>query len=208
MQRYLALLMLALAAVVNAHFQLQYPPPRGVFVEDNEPTFCDGYNTPASNRSIFPLTGGFFTMNSEHPQWTAGVIIATTQDPTSFNNFTQAKPFFQETGEGIFCIPLNFADNSNTTSLQDGQNITIQIVFDGGDGNLYQCADLTLSSSFTIPSNVTCSNATASSTTGSTGTSTGAPASTTSKSAALGKTVSAAITGLVFSICGVAMMAF
>lgn len=31
---------IALASVVNAHFQLQYPPPRGVFVEDDEPSFC------------------------------------------------------------------------------------------------------------------------------------------------------------------------
>lgn len=32
-----------LAAVVStasAHFQLQYPPPRGVFNMNNEPTFC------------------------------------------------------------------------------------------------------------------------------------------------------------------------
>lgn len=25
---------------VSAHFQLQYPDPRGPFVEDNEPNFC------------------------------------------------------------------------------------------------------------------------------------------------------------------------
>ena len=29
-----------LLTVASAHFQLQYPPPRGVFVEDKEPTFC------------------------------------------------------------------------------------------------------------------------------------------------------------------------
>ena len=29
-----------LVTAVSAHFQLQYPPPRGVFVEDDEPTFC------------------------------------------------------------------------------------------------------------------------------------------------------------------------
>ena len=76
-----------LAASVNAHFQLQYPPPRGVFDEDNEPTFCgtirqlhsifddvyfvlDGYLTAITNRSQFPLSGGFFSLNSEHPKWT------------------------------------------------------------------------------------------------------------------------------------------
>ena len=29
-----------LLGAASAHFQLQYPPPRGVFNEDSEPTFC------------------------------------------------------------------------------------------------------------------------------------------------------------------------
>jgi len=33
-------LLTLLAVGVNAHFQLQFPPPRGVFDEDKEPTFC------------------------------------------------------------------------------------------------------------------------------------------------------------------------
>jgi hypothetical protein len=28
------------ATLVNAHFQLQYPQPRGPFNEDDEPNFC------------------------------------------------------------------------------------------------------------------------------------------------------------------------
>ncbi|GLB36372.1 hypothetical protein LshimejAT787_0306600 [Lyophyllum shimeji] len=183
MQRYLALLVLAFAATVaNAHFQLQYPPPRGPFVEDNEPKFCDGYSSAAANRSTFPLTGGFITLNSEHPQWTSGVLVSSSENPTSFNNFNQVVPFSQTKGEGLFCIPLDFSAHANSTQLKDGQNITIQIVFDGGDGNLYQCADLTLSSSFRIPSDVKCTNATGSSatTTGSspTGTSPGSSGAT------------------------------
>lgn len=34
-----------LLAAVSAHFQLQYPPPRGDFVEDDEPTFCGTYSS-------------------------------------------------------------------------------------------------------------------------------------------------------------------
>jgi hypothetical protein len=72
-------------SVVNAHFQLAFPPPRGPFVDDNEVNFCgkvarfvsirvltfaaDNYVDAVSNRSEFPLTGGFFTLNSEHPSW-------------------------------------------------------------------------------------------------------------------------------------------
>lgn len=79
--------LLSFAAIASAHFQLQFPPPRGPFTAANEPTFCgvfrcwwnnypahcrplDGYNNPAANRTQFPLTGGFYSLNSEHPQWT------------------------------------------------------------------------------------------------------------------------------------------
>ncbi|KAL0950891.1 hypothetical protein HGRIS_007650 [Hohenbuehelia grisea] len=127
------------AAVVNAHFQLQFPAPRGRFVEDNEPKFCDGFTSPVSNRTQFPLTGGFFTLNSEHPKWTATALISTSQNPTTFQDFTQALPFFQLTGEGLFCIPLEFS-NSNVTGLTAGQNVTLQIEFNGGDGSLFQAS--------------------------------------------------------------------
>ncbi len=33
-------LLVGLLTTVSAHFQLQFPPPRGAFVEDQEPTFC------------------------------------------------------------------------------------------------------------------------------------------------------------------------
>ncbi|KAG6841056.1 hypothetical protein C0991_002267 [Blastosporella zonata] len=200
---------LALATAVNAHFQLQFPTPRGVFNEDNEPNFCDGYLTPASNRTTFPLSGGFLSLNSEHPQFTTGVLLSTAADPTSFNNFTQVVPYFQTEGEGSFCFQLDFNSFTNTTaSFQNGENVTIQIVFDGGDGQLYQCADLTLSDDATIPSDVKCTNATGSttSTTASTGSSTAAPASTTS-SGAIGKVASAGIAGLVLSAVGAGLFA-
>jgi hypothetical protein len=70
---------------VNAHFQLAYPPPRGPFDDDNEVNFCgnvarfltirvlmfmaDNYVNAVSNRSEFPLSGGFVTLDSEHPTW-------------------------------------------------------------------------------------------------------------------------------------------
>jgi hypothetical protein len=70
---------------VNAHFQLAYPPPRGPFDDNNEVNFCgnvarfvcirdlmsaaDNYVDAVSNRSEFPLRGGFVTLQSEHPNW-------------------------------------------------------------------------------------------------------------------------------------------
>ncbi|KAJ6534481.1 hypothetical protein DFH09DRAFT_890514, partial [Mycena vulgaris] len=154
-----SLLFASLIALANAHFQLQFPPPRGVFVEDDEPTFCDGYDNAVSNRTVFPLTGGFFSLNSEHTSWTAGVTISTKADPATFDDFSTIVPFFQLTGEGVFCLQLDLSA-TNATGLTDGQNVTLEIVFDGGDGQLYQCADLTLSSSTKISLDISCKNTT------------------------------------------------
>ncbi|KAJ7107670.1 hypothetical protein C8R43DRAFT_852310, partial [Mycena crocata] len=151
----------SLIALANAHFQLQFPTPRGPFVEDDEPKFCDGYDTPAGNRTVFPLTGGFFSLNSEHESWTAGVTITTKPNSTSFDDFSTIVPFFKLTGEGAFCIPLDLS-KTNATGLSDGLNVTLQIVFNGGDNTLFQCADLTLSSTANIASTVTCANGTSS----------------------------------------------
>ncbi|EIW64881.1 uncharacterized protein TRAVEDRAFT_159607 [Trametes versicolor FP-101664 SS1] len=194
-----------LLAAVSAHFQLQYPPPRGDFVEDKEPTFCDGYSTAVSNRTVFPTTGGKISINSEHPQWTLGGIIATVQNPDSFDNFTvngafqYVVPFFKTSGEGGFCFPLDLAAQ-NISGAQNGANVTIQLIFDGGDGQLYQCADLTLSDSATIPDSVSCTNATdaavtpvstavATATATSSGTSTASASATQTSNAASAKNV-------------------
>ncbi|KAI0361854.1 hypothetical protein OH77DRAFT_1380458, partial [Trametes cingulata] len=209
----------ALLTVVSAHFQLQFPPPRGPFVEDNEPTFCDGYADAVSNRTVFPTKGGIFSLHSEHPQWTLGGVIATVQDPNSFDNFTSdgqfqfVVPFFKTSGEGDFCFPLDLSA-SKVNGVKDGANVTIQLIFDGGDGQLYQCADLTLSDSAQVPSSVSCKNSTnaavtpvstsvaptATSPSGSSGTSSGSGTSTASPTA----TSNAAVANAAMGLSGVA----
>jgi len=136
---------------------------------DNEVNFCDSYVQAVSNRSEFPLSGGFVTLNSEHPSWTLAILISTVQDPTSFNNFTNssggqqlARNFASGSGEGGFCIPLDL-NNTGIGGVQNGANVTLQYVFNGGDGTLYECSDLTLSNNFSIPSNISCTNATSTS---------------------------------------------
>ncbi|KAJ6562163.1 hypothetical protein B0H19DRAFT_1026950 [Mycena capillaripes] len=152
-----AFLLASLTVLANAHFQLQFPAPRGVFVEDDEPNFCDGYDNPAANRTAFPLTGGFYSLNSEHTAWTAGVALSTLANPTKFSDFLSVVPFFTDSGEGIFCFNLDFS-KTNATGLKDGQNVTLEIIFDGGDGQLFQCADLTLSSTVTLDKSSLCKN--------------------------------------------------
>lgn len=84
---------------------------------------------------------------------TVGVLISTVQNPVSFDNFTAndtssgadqfARNFASGTGEGTFCIPLDLS-SIGVSGVQDGANVTIQIVFDGGDGNLFQVSVLFL----------------------------------------------------------------
>jgi hypothetical protein len=137
-------LLTGVITVVNAHFQVAYPPPRGPFDEDNEVNFCDNYVQAVSNRSEFPLTGGFITLNSEHPSWTFAILISTVQDPTSFNNFTNSsggqqivRNFASGSGEGGFCIPLDL-NTTDISGVQNGANVTLQYIFNGGDGTLYE----------------------------------------------------------------------
>jgi hypothetical protein len=71
-------------------------------------------------------------------------LLSTVQDPTSFNNFTNstggqqlARNFATGSGEGGFCIPLNLSA-SGISGVTDGANVTIQLLYNGGDSSLYQ----------------------------------------------------------------------
>jgi hypothetical protein len=101
-------LLALLTAVVNAHFDLQFPPPRGLLDEDNEDKFCgslslsktinfffkekhslfiDGYMTPTSNRTQFPLKGGYITMSLEHSESWAGKTSTQLYTTSAHNLF-------------------------------------------------------------------------------------------------------------------------
>lgn len=75
-----------------------------------------------------------------------------------------------------------------------------RVEFNGGDGMLFQCSDVILSSTFQ-PTNVSCVNSTAASTTTSSATgTTGSAAAATSKSAA--KSLKATVAGAVVALGG------
>lgn len=108
-----------------------------------------------------------------------GVNISTVQNPNSFDEFFQASPFFQVTGEGPACFPLHLA-SSGVDGIINGVNATLQFIFNGGEGDLYQvcpldphkmsshcspqCADVILSNTVTISSEVSCADGTSGST--------------------------------------------
>ncbi len=79
--------LLGLFASATAHFTLLYPLPRGEFVEDDEPNVevhsggmtastdrsgyaSGGYTEVTTNRTAFPLSGGFFTIKTGHAGFT------------------------------------------------------------------------------------------------------------------------------------------
>lgn len=86
-----------------------------------------------------------------------GVLISTVQNPISFDNFTAndtssgadqfARNYASGSGEGTVCIPLDLS-NTGVSGVQSGANVTIQIVYDGGDGNLFQVSALVLPIAF------------------------------------------------------------
>ncbi|KAG8736986.1 hypothetical protein FRC10_008672 [Ceratobasidium sp. 414] len=189
-----ALAIVSLIAGAAAHFTLDYPLTRG-FNEDIENKFCGGFNT-VGPRSPFPLGAAGINIDSHHD--TANVIALISFDPnpqniTQFSNSSngaQLTGFIKLNQQGEACLPVNI-QSLGLSNVSNGTNATIQIQFDGGDGNLYQCADVTLISGLSAPSNVTCAGGATSSPSASA--SSTAPASTRSANAAVGVRVQAGI---------------
>ncbi|CAE6454097.1 unnamed protein product [Rhizoctonia solani] len=199
--------MAALAASAAAHFTLDWPRTRG-FDEDIENQFCGGFSS-AGARSPFPLGASGVLIDSHHD--TANVIVlisfdANPQNITQFSNSSngaQLTNFIKLEKQGEACLPVNIR-SLGLSNVSNGTNATIQIQYDGGDGNLYQCADVTLLSDFTAPSNVTCAS-------GATGTvsSTGAAATSTSPSGSgNGALTTQASAGLALGVAGLLAMFF
>lgn len=74
------------------------------------------------------------------------MTISTVDNPNNFDNFTVnntgeaqllVRDFASEELPGEFCLPLNISA-AGIPGVGEGSNVTIQVVFNGGDGNLYQ----------------------------------------------------------------------
>ncbi|CUA77477.1 hypothetical protein RSOLAG22IIIB_02492 [Rhizoctonia solani] len=197
----------ALAATATAHFTLDWPPSRG-FNEDIENQFCGGFNN-VGTRSSFPLGAAGVNIDSHHDTANVIVLISFDSNPQNITQFSnssngaQLTSFIKLDKQGEACLPVNI-QSLGLSNVSNGTNATIQIQFDGGDGNLYQCADVTLLSNFVAPSNVSC----ASSATG-TATSSGAAATSTSPSGSgNGALATQASAALAFGVAGLLAMFF
>ncbi|KAF9927572.1 hypothetical protein BGZ75_003395 [Mortierella antarctica] len=134
------------SSAAMAHFTLDYPTSRG-FSDDNEPVApCGGFNN-AANRTQFPLTKGFLQINSGHVSADIKVNVVYGNNPTAADFISAgATPAssLSVKNPGDSCLPLDLSTFKGAT---DKTNATIQIIYNGGDSPLYQCADVTLVSS-------------------------------------------------------------
>ncbi|KAL8721893.1 MAG: hypothetical protein Q9225_001529 [Loekoesia sp. 1 TL-2023] len=133
-----------LISIASAHFTLDYPPARG-FDEDQTANFpCGGQNSVSSNRTSWPLAGGLIQLSMEHDHAAVQVLIALGNDATDAFN-TVLVPTTQEEGIGKFC--LSDVKVPESLGVKEGDNATIQVVTNGDPtGGLYNCADITFSS--------------------------------------------------------------
>ncbi|ORZ22250.1 hypothetical protein BCR42DRAFT_447575 [Absidia repens] len=170
MTRLLSITLLALIAcqTVFGHYQLTYPPSRG-FDESREVTApCGGFNTVSKNRTDFPLKNGFLEINSEHIKYTYKVfaVIGNNPNTAEFGSDSNVIGQGQVNYPSESCLQVDFSSIKNAT---DGTPATLQVIYMAGDGDLYQCTDVTLK---TEPSNFNssaCINADGSSPSGSSG---------------------------------------
>ncbi|KAG8812813.1 hypothetical protein FRC19_002875 [Serendipita sp. 401] len=201
-----------LLGLCKAHFQLSYPPTRG-FDEEKEPTSpCGGFDS-VTTRTPFPLGSAYIKLESEHEKANVQVMISFSTKPTTIQDFTNTttggeqppvRAFLTVDGEDI-CIGVDI-QSVGYPNATDNTPATLSILYEGGDGALFQCADIVLSATATIPANETCATtypiSSASSTPSGTGASTSASASQTSTSTPSGaqKAQILGFTGVVTSL--------
>lgn len=95
--------------------------------------------TSATNRTLWPLTGGSLSLDLHHPWTYLFVNLGLGTDYPTFN-ITLTQQLLNETGNGTLCMPHIVLPASYTPS--DGQNASIQVVTVGNSGSaLYNVSD-------------------------------------------------------------------
>ncbi|KAL8982517.1 MAG: hypothetical protein Q9205_002989 [Flavoplaca limonia] len=142
-----------LPSLISAHFTLEFPPAREAD-EEQQGTFPCGGAAVSTDRTAWPLDGGSIQMTMGHDRSAVQVLLALGNDPgSSFN--TVLVPTIQEEGLGKFC--LSGVRVPEDLGVMDGDNATIQVVTDSHiTGGLYNCADITFSSSNSSASTSQC----------------------------------------------------
>jgi len=134
--------------LTSAHFKLEAPRGRGLN-EEILGTFPCGGQPLSSDRTQIPLSNPelFIALEMGHDQSAVQVLLALGSDPESHFNITLIQTF-RQVGLGSFCLPnVPITAAMLGAPLIDGLNATLQVVTNGDPkGGLYNCADLTFSS--------------------------------------------------------------
>lgn len=164
----LTLLLVALlsAHLISAHFTLDFPATRG-FKEDKETSFCGGFpTTESSDRKKFPLSGfAPVRITSHHERAEVTILLSVKPNPTSLSDFKThgelncLMSYTTIVGQGKFCFSVDVSSLASSISPApvEGSLATIQVLFNGGDGLLYQCTDVILTDEAKIPKKQLCS---------------------------------------------------
>ena len=104
----------------------------------------------ATSRCTRDIPTGIVRQSTDRPQpfpivdsvKLVAISLSTAQNPTSFDNFTSStggvvRNFASSSVPGNYCIPLDLS-NTGISNVSNGANVTIQIVFNAGEGSLYQ----------------------------------------------------------------------
>ncbi|KAL9559408.1 hypothetical protein MBANPS3_000423 [Mucor bainieri] len=178
----IAVLVVALVSLQTAlaHYTVTYPSSRG-FDETKEPTApCGGFDSVSSPRTPFPLKGGFVEIDSGHTAYSYVVNLLVENAPTTadFSNATANVQIASGSRSYPQAACLSLDDVSKNAAAKAGANATLQVVYNGGDGALYQCIDVTLQETVANWNNSMCVNADGSSSSSSSGATTAASGST------------------------------
>lgn len=97
-----------------------------------------GFDT-VQTRTQVPLKNAFVEINSGHTSYSYVVNVVAKNDPVTADFSTTSELVQVSSGTRSYpqaaCLSLNL---SNSTSIINGTNATIQVIFNGGDGLLYQ----------------------------------------------------------------------
>lgn len=130
---------LSLATLASAHYDLNYPVPRGVDYKKMGEFPCGGLNTPSPNRTEWPLTGGPVELRMGHDHALVQVLLGLGDDVGSNFNIVLV-PTVQQEGTGEFCMAS--VQVPADLGVTDGTNATLQVVTNGDpEGGLYAVSE-------------------------------------------------------------------
>ncbi|KAJ3303162.1 hypothetical protein HDV03_004150 [Kappamyces sp. JEL0829] len=131
--------LLFLLGFAAAHYSLKSPLARGSD-ELNELTGpCAKY--AVGTRTPIAVSGSSISIASGHNSASMDINLSLSPDPASQTDFVAVTTGIAITKVGS----LSFAfDASKIAGAKVGSNVTIQTIYNGPDGALYQCADVVL----------------------------------------------------------------